>query len=194
MVIPLFSCLVQKTRSHFEFFFSLLTTHSIQCEIMLVLHPRYLKTTPTTFIVSIQVQADITCLDFALAIYWIGISSLFYLEPIAPLLCSKHCNGSLNSLRIKSQAQSILQGPMWFSHMSLLWPSSALPLSSLFQGMASLPFLEPTCFTAFSCALYLFGLSFMLLLRVFVWLSVSLSSALHSDSMSSVRLWLLIKL
>lgn len=45
-----------------------------------------------------------------------------------------------------------------------------------------------SCFSTFSCALHLFVLYFILILTVFVWLSVSLPSALHSDSMSSMRL------
>lgn len=114
---------------------------------MLILPPRYLKTTPTTFIASIQVQAVIICLDIALAFYWIGISSSFYLETVAPLLCSKHCNGSLISLRIKSQVQGILQGPMWFGHVSLLWPLpwSSLEQSSSGHGLLAIPGAHQPC-------------------------------------------------
>lgn len=128
---------------------------------MLVLPPRYLITTPTTFIASIQVQAVIICLDIALAFYWIGISSSFYLETVAPLLCSKHCNDSLISLRIKSQAQSMLQGRphvIW-PRVTSLAPLLLFPLSSLLQGMASLPFLEPTSPVMLYC-LFLCPLSF----------------------------------
>lgn len=147
MAIYLFSCSVQNTWNHSEIFFSYITKRPIQCEILLVLPSRSMQTTshhlhcyhPGS---NCHHYLPGYCSSLLLVFSFL---SLFYFDTIEifmSLLCAKYCNGSPISLRVKSKAQS---APCNLATCHLSDPSpAALPLTRLFQSLASLPFLDLT--------------------------------------------------
>lgn len=120
---------VQKPWSHSKILFSLITTHPIQCEILLALPSRYIQAiahhlhcchpgprhhhySPGYYISLLLVCSFYPCFTLRLMVTFMS------------LFCSKNCNDSPIFLRVKSKAQTDLQGPVWFGLLSPLWHPS----------------------------------------------------------------------